>query len=350
MTELTATCSMSLPAGAPDRVHLLPFGTVLGRDGRGPYTLRDKAHAAQVIAVTKAAQGATDLPIDYEHQNQLAPPHVKPRPAAGWLKPNSLEVGPNGIWGRVEWTATAAQQLGERAYRYLSPVFNHATDGTVLRIVGAALTHFPNLELTALASQGATMPGDTLTSAKALLGLDGADDATFLKVCGDLAKLTKAFVTHLGLPADTGAAGVMDALMQKANSQPPPTTATASQAPEVLAAVEAIQAVASQAQAYREQLSQAQVDKAVSAAMDAGQVSPAMRGWATALASQDPDAFQGFLKTMPPVFAAMLKSDFSNRPAAPPANGDGSGLNAGQLAVCSQMGMSPEDYRKNMEG
>lgn len=347
MNELIATCSVALPGGSPKRVHLLPFGTNMGSNGRGPYILRDKVHAAQVIANTTAYQRRADLPVDYEHQNQLAP-HLKPKPAAGWINPGSLVVGPNGIWGEAEWTEIAAQNISAREYRYFSPVFTHDQQGNVIRIVGGALTHFPNLELTALASQGATMPGDTMTSAKALLGLDGADDATFLKCCGDIAKLTKAFITHLGLSADTGAAGVLDALMQKANK--PPATATASQTPEVLAAVEAIQAVASQAQAYRDQLSQAQVDKAVSDAMDAGKVSPAMRDWAIALASQSPDAFQGFLKTMPPVFSELLKSDFSHRQVAHPANGDSSGLNAGQLAVCSQMGMSPEDYRKNLEG
>ncbi|WP_096700049.1 phage protease [Magnetospirillum sp. 15-1] len=348
-TELIATCSMTLAAGAPDRVHLLPFGTVQGRDGRGPYTVRDKAHAAQVIAATKAHQRGADLPVDYEHQNQLAPPHVKPRPAAGWVKWDSLEIGPNGIWGRVEWTATAAQHLGERAYRYLSPVFNHTQDGTVLRIVGAALTNFPNLaEITALASQGATMPGYTLTSAKALMGMAAADDATFLKCCGDLAKLTKAFVTQLGLPAETDAAGLLDALMQKAKN--PPAVATASQTPEMAATLEALQAVASQAETYRQQLSQAQVDKAVSDAMGAGQISPAMRDWATALASQAPDSFDTFVKTMPPIFANLFKSDFEGRPAMPPTDDASCGLSAGQLAVCSQMGVSPEDYRKNLKG
>lgn len=352
MTEHTATCSISLPSdgsAVPDKVHLFPFGTVRGRDGRGPYTLHDKAHAARVIATTRAFQGSADLPVDYEHQSQLAPPHIQPRPAAGWIKADSLEIGPNGIWGHAEWTATASQHLSDRSYRYLSPVFNHAKDGAVLRIVGAALTNFPNLELTALAAQGAIMPGDTLTSAKALLGLDGADDATFLQACTDLAKLTQAFVKHLGLPPETGAAGVMDALMQRANKAPP-VQATASQGLDA-AALKAIQAVASQAEAYRQQVSQAQVDKAVADAMEAGKVSPAMRPWATALASQDPDSFSGFLETMPPIFAAIMKSDFVGRPAVP--GGDGgtpAGLSAGQLAVCSQMGMSPEDYRKTLKG
>ncbi|WP_096701623.1 phage protease [Magnetospirillum sp. 15-1] len=346
MIEHTATCSISLPTGAPDRIHLLPFGTNRGRDGRGPYTLRDKAHAHQVIASTKLHQRGADLPVDYEHQSQLAPLHIKPRPAAGWVKWDSLDIGPNGIWGIVEWTATAAQHLGERAYRYLSPVFTHTDDGTVLRIVGAALTNFPNLEITALASQGAIMPGDTLTSAKALLGLDGADDATFLKTCENLAKLIQAFVTHLDLPPETGATGVLDALMRKTAA---PTTA--SQTAEIVAAAQAIQAIASQAETYRQQTSQAQVDKAVADAMAAGKLSPAMKPWAMALASQSPESFEGFVQSMPALFAGLMKSDFQGRPAVPSNAPSGTaGLTAGQLAVCSQLSVSPEDYRKLLEG
>lgn len=348
--EYTARCSMSLPAGAPDRVHLLPFGTVYGRDGRGPYTLRDKAHAAQVIAATKAHQRGADLPVDYEHQTQMALQNGRPAPAAGWIKADRLEAGPNGIWGAVEWTATSSKHLENREYRYLSPVFNHTKDGTVLRIVGAALTNLPNLELTALASQGATMPGDTLTSAKALLGLDGADDATFLACCGNLAKMTQALVKHLGLPPETSAAGVLDALMQGANKTTAPDTATASQAPE-LAALAAIQAIASQAESYRQQISQVQVDQAVAAAMREGKISPAMKPWATALASQSPESFSGFLNSMPPVFADLMKSAFAGRPAVPPTSGSNpAGLTTSQLAVCSQMGMSPEDYSKTLKG
>ncbi len=341
MTELLATCSIALPSGPPKLVHLLPFGTHRGRDGKGPYTVRDKEHAAQIIAATKTYQRGADLPVDYEHQNQLRP-DLTVKPASGWIKPDSLVVGPNGIWGSAEWTATASQGIAKKEFRYFSPVFTHDQQGDVIRIVGGALTHFPNLELTALASQGATMPGDTMTSAKALLGLDGADDATFLKCCGDLAKLTKAFVTRLGLPAETGASGLLEALTQKF----PEKTATASQDLHVIAA---IQAVASQANAYREQLSQAQVDKAVSAAMTAGKLSPAMEEWATALASQDPTSFAAFTAAMPPIFANLFKSDFAGRPFSPQTD-DPTGLTAGQLAVCSQMGVSPEQYKSNLEG
>lgn len=323
----------------------------MGRDGRGPYILRDKTHAAQVIAATKAFQRGADLPLDYEHQSQRAPVYVTPRPASGWVKWDSLVVGPSGIWGDVEWTAKASQHLTNRDYRYFSPVFwgdGPESTGNLVRIVGGALTNFPNIDLPALASQGATMPGDTLTSAKALLGMDGADDTAFLKCVGDLAKLTTAFVTHLGLPPDTGAAGLLDALTQRAKA---PAEATAAQATE--SALAAIQAVASQAETYRKQLSQTEIDKAVSDAMAAGKLSPAMRPWAVALASQTPESFTAFTKAMPAIFAHLVDPaarQMAGRTAAPPTGEGEHGLTAGQLAVCSQMNVSPEDYRKTVKG
>ena len=48
---------------AQDWVHLLPLGTFNGRDGRGPYMVRD---AADIIAATRKL--GMDLPVDYEHQ------------------------------------------------------------------------------------------------------------------------------------------------------------------------------------------------------------------------------------------------------------------------------------------
>lgn len=155
---------------------------------------------------------------------------------------------------------------------------------------------------------------------------------------------------HLGLPPETGPAGVLDALAQKAGGQT--ATATASQSGGFsVAALEAIQAIASQAETYRQQLSQAHVDKIVADAMNAGQVSPAMKPWAVALASQSPESFEAFRRTMPPVFAAILTSDFANRSAVPPV-GDGAAaqLTPGQMAVCSQMGLSPDDYLKTTKG
>ena len=129
-------------------VHLVPAGTFHGRDGRGPYKLDN---AASVISESRKIAGARQMPIDYDHAIDLAAPQGGSAPAAGWVK--GLQARTDGIWGLVDWTPRAAQQLSQREYRYISPVFMHTHDGTVTALQRASLTNNPNLDqLTALAS------------------------------------------------------------------------------------------------------------------------------------------------------------------------------------------------------
>jgi phage I-like protein len=179
------------------------------------------------------------------------------------------------------------------------------------------------------------------------LGLDGADDAAFLKTCDHLVKLTRAFVTQLELPADTAPAGLLDALSQRGDGR----SATASQAPDLAATVAVIQTLASQAETYRQRITQSEVDKLVDVAMRDGKITPAMRPWLTTLAHQDFSTFKGLVESLPPAFAHLFTSDFKGRTAIPPEGEDaGGGLSSGQLAVCSQLGLSPDDYRQTLKG
>ncbi len=97
----------------------------------------------------------------------------------------------------MTWTGRAAEYLGKREYRYLSPVFVHSPDGTVRSIVRAALTNNPNLQqLTALASAETppmdpnatpSSPDALLTEIRKALGLpDTASDAEILAKLRDL--------------------------------------------------------------------------------------------------------------------------------------------------------------------
>lgn len=54
----------------------------------------------------------------------------------------------------VEWTATAAEMIGRKEYRTISPSFLfHPKTRQIVQLKGAGLVHNPNLYLTALASQ-----------------------------------------------------------------------------------------------------------------------------------------------------------------------------------------------------
>lgn len=170
-------------AGSGDRwIHVLPAGTFQGRDGRGPYRLAD---AATVIHASRERAGRVKMPIDYDHAIDLATPRGEAAPAAGWI--DALQSRADGIWGRVAWTARAAEQLAQREYRYLSPAFNHTKDGTVTCILRAALTNNPNLDqLTALASMESTTMEELLTKLRTALGLpDTATIDEILAAIGD---------------------------------------------------------------------------------------------------------------------------------------------------------------------
>lgn len=141
----------SAEGGAPEWVHLLPLGEVAARDGRR--WLLDNPDA--VVAAFEV--GGIDLPIDYMHQNDKPPAQGGPVPAAGWIK--ELAARQDGIWGRVEWTARAAEMIGAKEYRFLSPVILFdPKSSAVLSLKGAALVHSPALSLTALASEQADDP------------------------------------------------------------------------------------------------------------------------------------------------------------------------------------------------
>jgi phage I-like protein len=76
--------------------------------------------------------GGIDLPVDDEHQNDKPEAKLKgPVPAAGWIK--EMRSDETGIWGRVEWTATARELIERKEYRYLSPVILHNKAGQIMR-------------------------------------------------------------------------------------------------------------------------------------------------------------------------------------------------------------------------
>jgi phage I-like protein len=165
-------------------IHLMPSGEFSGRDGRGPWAMHN---ADAVIAASAAFAGKKPIPVDYDHQIDMATKNGHPAPAAGWIK--QLQARADGLWGLVEWTAKASAHLDAKEYRYLSPVFNHTPSGEVTRVLRAALTNNPALELTALASaQGADMQAqDPRVELCSLLGLaNNADMTAIVQAVRDL--------------------------------------------------------------------------------------------------------------------------------------------------------------------
>lgn len=175
--------AMDLPEseGAPEWVHLLPAaqGEIHTYDARGPYRLAD---IEAVIAASM--QSERGMPIDENHATDTAMQNGNGAPARGWIK--ELQARADGLWGRVEWTKAGAELLADRAYRGISPVFNHLADKTITRVLRASLTNKPNLKgLVALNEETAM---NLAAIAKALgLGED-ADEAAILAAIEQMKK------------------------------------------------------------------------------------------------------------------------------------------------------------------
>lgn len=135
------------PAKIPEWIHFAPLGEF-------PVTVGDK-HYVQVIddsactllANSLATAGTAGLLIDYDHFSADADHSSE---AAAWLK--ELQVRPNGLWGRVEWTDHGADAVRNRRFLFISPTWRvddcQQLDGDRIRptrLRNAALTNAPNL-------------------------------------------------------------------------------------------------------------------------------------------------------------------------------------------------------------
>lgn len=132
------------PSGAPPEwLLLVPPGAFAGRDGRAYVN-------ADPHAIVAAFDPAAALPLDWEHATHLRAPQGQDAPAAGWIL--ALEARADGaVWGRVEWTASGAEAVTSRGYRYYSPAYYLGPDGrAVIGLASAGLTNQPNLRLPAL--------------------------------------------------------------------------------------------------------------------------------------------------------------------------------------------------------
>jgi len=118
---------------------LLPDAPIVkARDGRQwTYQPRD------IIAAFAANKGP--LAVDYEHAQDLVAPSGRPAPAAGWITEISERAG--SVWGKIEWTARAAEQIADKSYRFLSPSISHDSNRKIVGLAGAALVNRPALYL-----------------------------------------------------------------------------------------------------------------------------------------------------------------------------------------------------------
>lgn len=305
MTTATATANFQIDlAGsgkaAPEWVELFPAGPELNaRDGR-----RWRANPKAVLSAFIANRAP--LPIDYEHGQDHLAPKGQAAPAAGWIVELADRAG--AVWGKVEWTETAAKMIAEREYRFLSPAFTHDRAGLITRLLGAGLVNRPALELTALSREAPNTTPENTNMLKAIakaLGLaDDADEAAITAAIAARNNERTAICTALKLDGTPDQGAIVGAITKLGED-----TATA------LAAVQAAPAAVAELAALKTTLSETStalaalktkdftrdVDEALDAAAGQGKVTPASREQYRAMCNDQAglDRFKALVATLP---------------------------------------------------
>lgn len=317
-----ATCDQVLPdADVPALVHLMPANHFKARDGRA-FTLDDPD---AVIAAFH--EGKIDLPVDYEHQADNREALAKgPVKAAGWI--TGLEFQPDsGLWAHVKWTATAAEMIRRREYRFISLSFYHDENKRVLRLKGAGLVHTPALHLKALAREETTMPTDALPQK------DATDKAR--------PSLLSTLVQLFDLPETATEA---DVIRRVAQLMIGPGKAVAAQAPDPAQFVPAtaVEGMLAQRNAELAAAHDARVTKKVDDALSAGAFLPPLREWALALGRSDEAELDRFLAGVGTPYAH-LKQELAHLKALPPGTGSLYVVEANGIEA--QLGLKPGSLR-----
>lgn len=352
-----AACSFELPAiGADNLVWLqvTPAGKFVASDGRDmevPAWHIDAAAASKVIARFKARK--TPPVLDYEHQTLHKEENGQPAPAAGFFRDLEWREG-QGLFAQVELTQRAVQYLRDGEYRYFSPVFMYSPKtGDVLDLQMGALTNFPaidgmqELSLRAAATFGLfddeEPPVNPLLKAVlAALGL--ADTTTEEQAIAALTAHTEnraALRTLVGAAIDADDAAVLAActgLKAKAGNPDPAK----------FVPVDALQAVQGQVAALSARLQERDnkdLESEIQAALADGRLLKPLEGWARDLGKKDRAALTAYLGAAAPIAALGGSQTAGQQPQPDPSTG----LTDSEMAVCTAMGLSPEQFKAAKE-
>lgn len=304
---LTAALVFALDASAegyPEgcNVHIFPDGPFRSNDGRPASLtggeLRDWQMSAQVAAalITALESGGKPILYDYEHNSLYGDSR-----AAGWIDKLAYVAG-KGLFGHSEWTPDAAEDIAKKVYRYSSPFFAFdPKTGAVTKLLSVALTNNP-----ALGELGA------VELARKHPGLSTKEDAEM---------------------ADAEALAALAKERDSLNTQVAALTAERDGLKAKLDAVEADQAAAALA------AEKAKHAELLQAALTDGRLVPAQKPWAE---KQTLVALTEYLDATKPLPIANRQADG--------ADSGGHGLSQEELAMCTQMGVSPEDFAKTKAG
>lgn len=366
-----AACSFAAATqGSVAGVVDLPEGTVLLQvtpagefgpsDGRPmPHPLwRIDAQSAQGVIARFSALRQPPV-IDYEHQTLNKEKNGQPAPAAGWMRELRWLDG-KGLYAVAELTARAQAHVDAKEYLYFSPVFEFdPKTGTVLAVHMGALTNNPAIHgmdpmsLLAAASAAFLIPthhqepsvNPLLKAVLAALGLPDTTTETAacaaLTAVGPIATLqaqAHAARQALALPADATGEAVIAACTGLRTS-----AATNVPDPAKFVPVAVVEELRTNIAALSARQLDIDLDSAIKPALADGRLLPAQEAWARDLGKSNLAALTSYLASAQPI-AALTSTQTRGKPPQGEATGVAQ-LSAEQMAVCSAMGLSPDQFR-----
>lgn len=352
-----AACSYSLGSVADDNtiwLQVTPAGHFTPADGREikvPSWHINQAVASKVIERFHSTKNKRV--IDYEHQTLRKEENGQPAPAAGWYTDLQWREG-EGLFAKVQLTARAANYIAEGEYQYFSPVFlYHPTTGDVLDVQMGALTNAPaidgmqELSLRAAASFGCfddsseeNPVNKLLLALIAALGL--AENTTEEQAVAALSAHTANLRKALGL--DDKANG--DALIAACTGLKAKAAISVDPSQFVpVSAVAGMQADIAALTARLGERDEKDLEGQITGALEDGRLHKSMEGWARDLGKSNRAALTAYLDTAAPI-AALTRSQTQGQPPVPDET---TGLTTDELAVCSAMGVTPEQFKAAKE-
>lgn len=335
--------ALALPSTTGDAQVLLPSGAFDAprgaMQGSGPWYLSSDRGQALASALQSRAR---DIPIDYEHQTLRAATNGQPAPAAGWIEPSAIQWDPERglVATSVHWTDRAAAHIAASEYRYVSPVFSYSADGAVLDLYHVALTNTPALDdlpevalaaMSSLTSTALEAPMDDLRE-RVLYLLNLPVTTTDAELLAALDKL-KAMLSSDG---STAATSLFDALADR-DTRIAALSAQVQQAPgpDVVADLQRQLAALQQSETDRQRAS------ILTAALSDGRLvhDTPLHAYASGLPL---DGLQSLVSSLTPI-AALTGTQTGGRP---PVTDPQSDLTPAELAVCSNLGLPVDEYRK----
>lgn len=357
-----ASLSLEITPGS-GTLQLLPAGDFRATDGRPAECAawRVTPDGAKRLVAAMAAR-KSPMVLDYEHQTLSAATSGTPAPAAAWIKAVEWRDGQGLYATDVEWTARASAFVEAKEYRFISPVFTYDADGNVLQLLHAALTNNPALD---------GMDDVMLAAASRLASPEfspaGRDAPAHSVKEPSMKELLAALRLIFNLPATateqeaTAAATAFAKVLGATDAAPVDVRAVLTSQGERITAltsatpdpakyvpIETMNALRDQVATLTNQSQQGQVDGLITAALSDGRLLPAQESWARDLGKSNFAQLTKYLDTATPI-AALRGTQTGGREVGGGKDAETTAVE-GELAVCRQLGLTPEQYAKTKGG